>query len=64
MAEDLQLACAEQVSIGGVFLKASRLILAAALVAFAAVAAKADAVDPTVIIRRVDPKPLVITSKK
>jgi len=32
-------------------------------VAFAAVGAKADAVDPTVIIRKVDPKPIVITSE-
>ena len=31
--------------------------------AFAALGAKADAVDPTVIIRKVDPKPIVITSE-
>ena len=44
-------------------MKGSRLILAAVLAACAAVAAKADAVDPTVIIRKVDPKPIVITSE-
>jgi len=37
-------------------------LLGLAIAAFAAVSAKADAVDPTVIIRKVDPKPVVITS--
>jgi len=37
-------------------------LLPLAIAAFAAVSAKADAVDPTVIIRRVDPPPVVITS--
>lgn len=43
-------------------MKASRVLLGLAMAAFAAVSAKADAVDPTVIIRRVDPPPVVITS--
>jgi hypothetical protein len=43
-------------------LKFSRALLGLAIAAFAAVGVKADAVDPTVIIRKVDPKPVVITS--
>lgn len=43
-------------------MKVSRVLLGLAIAAFAAVSAKADAVDPTVIIRKVDPKPVVITS--
>src|SRR5690348_10386275 len=46
----------------GCFLNVSRALLGLAIAAFAAVGVKADAVDPTVIIRKVDPKPVVITS--
>ena len=38
------------------------MLLGLAMAAFAVVGAKADAVDPTVIIRRVDPPPVIITS--
>ena len=43
-------------------MKASRLIIAVALAAFAVVAAKADGIDPTVVVRRVDPTPIEILS--
>jgi hypothetical protein len=43
-------------------LRVSRALLGLAIAACAAVGVRADAVDPTVIIRRVDPKPVVITS--
>jgi PEP-CTERM motif len=46
----------------GCSLRVSRALLGLAIAAFAAVGVRADAVDPTVIIRRVDPKPVVITS--
>jgi hypothetical protein len=43
-------------------LKLSRILLVLTLASFAATAAMADAVDPTVIIRKVDPPPIAITS--
>ena len=43
-------------------LKASRILCVLALAGFAATVAMADGVDPTVVIRRVDPAPLAITS--
>jgi len=43
-------------------LKASRILCVLALAGFAATATMADGVDPTVVIRRVDPAPLAITS--
>src|SRR4029077_2081981 len=47
---------------GGCVLKASRILCVLALAGFAATVAMADGVDPTVVIRRVDPAPLAITS--
>jgi hypothetical protein len=47
---------------GGCALKVSRILVVLALAGFAATAAFADGVDPTVIIRKVDPPPIVITS--
>ena len=46
----------------GCVLKGSRIVLAAVLAAFAAIATKADGIDPTVIVRRVDPTPIAILS--
>jgi hypothetical protein len=43
-------------------LKATRILLGLALLGLAASVATADAVDPTVIIRKVDPPPIAITS--
>jgi hypothetical protein len=43
-------------------LSVSRILFVLALAGFAATAAMADGVDPTVVIRRVDPAPLAITS--
>ena len=43
-------------------MKVSRIVLALLLGAFGASVAMADAVDPTVIIRKVDPPPVIITS--
>ena len=43
-------------------MKVSRILFVLALAGFAATAALADGVDPTVIIRRVDPPPIAITS--
>ena len=45
----------------GVLVKFSKLFLMLALVVLAASVAKADAIDPTVIIRQVDPPPVAIT---
>jgi len=45
----------------GVLVKFSKLFLLLALVVLAVSAAKADTVDPTVIIRQVDPPPVPIT---
>lgn len=42
-------------------MKFSRLLLLLALVALTATAAMADGIDPTVIIRKVDPTPIAIT---
>jgi hypothetical protein len=43
-------------------LKVSRFLVVLALAGFAATASFADGVDPTVIIRKVDPPPIAITS--
>jgi hypothetical protein len=43
-------------------LRLSRILVVLALAGFAASAVLADGVDPTVVIRRVDPAPLAITS--
>ena len=43
-------------------MRVSRILVVLALAGFAASAAMADGVDPTVIIRRVDPPPIAITS--
>jgi hypothetical protein len=43
-------------------LRFSRFLLAAGFVAAAATMAKADGIDPTVVIRRTDPPPVIITS--
>jgi hypothetical protein len=43
-------------------LRVSRVLFVLALAGFAATSAMADGVDPTVVIRRVDPAPLAITS--
>jgi len=43
-------------------LKVSRILVVLALAGFAGSVAMADGVDPTVIIRRVDPPPIAITS--
>jgi len=43
-------------------LKASRILCVPTLAGFAATVAMADGVDPTVVIRRVDPPPIAITS--
>jgi hypothetical protein len=45
----------------GVLVKFSKLFLLFALMVLAASVAKADTIDPTVIIRQVDPPPVVIT---
>ena len=45
----------------GVLVKFSKLFLALALVVLATSVAKADTIDPTVIIRQVDPPPVPIT---
>jgi hypothetical protein len=47
--------------LGGVLVKFSRLFLLVALIGLTATAAMADGIDPTVIIRRVDPPPIAIT---
>jgi len=50
-----------RVAVGGVLVKFSKLFVLLALVVLAVSVAKADTIDPTVIIRQVDPVPVPIT---